>query len=208
MRNLVLCQFLVLVLIFALILTGFEIHSSFNLLGYEQAVVWHNYAAWAFIILIVFSIFWHFSTDEWKNYIPTTRNLKAQLNYYIFGIFKNAPHPTKKKVLSKLNPLQRIIGMSDRMFRISFTSLSPVILGIVRSVITKSNRSGFERNRSNASTGLVVDSAINAESAKGLLGTLALFALAVIAGLLVHNNWHRIQKVTKKKKRKKRILRI
>lgn len=96
-------------LVGGLIITGFEIHNSFRLLGYENAVTWHNYLAWSFIVLIIFAVFWHFSTDEWKNYIPTTKNLKAQLNYYIFGIFNNAPHPTKKRTLSKLNPLQKLI---------------------------------------------------------------------------------------------------
>jgi len=97
------------VLISVLIITGFEIHSSYNLFGYEAAVLWHNYAAFSFIVLIVFAVFWHFVTDEWHNYIPTTKNLKAQLEFYLFGIFRNAPHPTKKRVLSKLNPLQRLI---------------------------------------------------------------------------------------------------
>ena len=30
------------------------------------------------------------------------------LEYYLIGIFRNAPHPTKKSELSKLNPLQRL----------------------------------------------------------------------------------------------------
>jgi thiosulfate reductase cytochrome b subunit len=107
----------------ALILTGFEIHSSFELMGYENAVIWHNYAAWGFIVLIVFAIFWHFSTDEWKNYIPTTKNLRAQLDYYIFGIFRNAPHPTKKRTLSKLNPLQRLIYLALKII------VLPVMVG-------------------------------------------------------------------------------
>ncbi len=111
------------VLITALIVTGFEIHSSFQLLGYEAAVVWHNYAALSFIVLIGFAIFWHFSTDEWQNYIPTTKNLKAQLNFYLFGIFRNAPHPTKKRVLSKLNPLQRLIYFALKILVI------PVMVG-------------------------------------------------------------------------------
>ena len=34
--------------------------------------------------------------------------MKAQVNYYLVGIFANAPHPTKKRTLSKLNPLQRV----------------------------------------------------------------------------------------------------
>jgi len=94
-------------LIFFLALTGFEAHSSFKLFGFENAVNWHNIAAWAFLILIIFAIFWHFVTGEWKQYIPTTKYMTAQINYYIFGIFKGAPHPTHKTIYNKFNPLQR-----------------------------------------------------------------------------------------------------
>lgn len=83
-------------LIILLALTGFEIHSSYTLFGFRTAVSIHNKAAWALIILIVFAIFWHFTTGEWKQYIPTTKNLQAQVEFYLFGIFRNAPHPTKK----------------------------------------------------------------------------------------------------------------
>ncbi len=96
-------------LILFLALTGFEIHGSIKFFGYQNAVAYHNIAAYAFIILIVFTIFWHFTTGEWRQYLPTLTNLKAQLGFYLFGIFKNAPHPTKKTVLSKLNPLQRLV---------------------------------------------------------------------------------------------------
>ncbi|MFA8341487.1 MAG: cytochrome b/b6 domain-containing protein [Rhodothermaceae bacterium] len=96
------------ILIIFLIVSGFEIHGSFEFFGYENAVTYHNIAAYAFIVLIVFTIFWHFATGEWKQYIPSFKNLKVQVDYYILGIFKNAPHPTKKTVLSKLNPLQRL----------------------------------------------------------------------------------------------------
>lgn len=95
-------------LIFFLAATGFEIHGMYSFFGYQNAVTYHNFAAYSFIILIIFAIFWHFSTGEWRQYIPTTKFLKAQLNYYLFGIFRNEPHPTKKSVLSKLNPLQKL----------------------------------------------------------------------------------------------------
>jgi thiosulfate reductase cytochrome b subunit len=97
------------VLIFFLAVTGFEIHGSLTFFGYQNAVIYHNIAAYSFIVLIVFAVFWHFTTGEWKQYLPTIKNMKAQINYYLFGIFKNAPHPTKKTVLSKLNPLQKIV---------------------------------------------------------------------------------------------------
>ncbi len=89
--------------------TGFEIHGSFTFFGYEQDVEYHDIAAWSFIMLIVLAIFWHITKGEWRQYLPTWKNLKAQANYYIFGIFRNAPHPTKKTVLTKLNPLQKLV---------------------------------------------------------------------------------------------------
>jgi thiosulfate reductase cytochrome b subunit len=95
-------------LIFFLIFTGFEIHGSWHFFGFREAVRYHNFSAYMLIGLIVFAIFWHFSSGEWKQYIPTLTNVRAQLNYYLFGIFKDAPHPTKKTVLSKLNPLQKL----------------------------------------------------------------------------------------------------
>lgn len=100
------------VLVILLGVTGFEIHSSFKLFGFEEAVRLHSAAAWAFLILIVFAIFWLFVTGQYKNFIPTSKNMKAQVNYYLSGIFKNAPHPTEKSKLSKLNPLQRIVYLA------------------------------------------------------------------------------------------------
>lgn len=90
-------------------ITGFEIHSSFTVFGYEAAVRLHSASSWAFLILIVFAVFWLFVTGQYVNFIPTSKNIKAQINYYMSGIFKNAAHPTKKTKLSKLNPLQRIV---------------------------------------------------------------------------------------------------
>lgn len=95
-------------LVLTLMITGFDIHGSTSFMDYETAVEIHNYTAWAFIVLIVFAIFWHITTDEWKQYMPTAKNMNAQVKYYLTGIFKNAPHPTKKRTLSKLNPLQRL----------------------------------------------------------------------------------------------------
>jgi thiosulfate reductase cytochrome b subunit len=89
--------------------TGFEIHGSIRFFGYDQAVRYHNIASISLLVLIAFAIFWHFTTGEWKQYLPTRKNLRAQLEYYVLGIFRNAPHPTKKTVLSKLNPLQKLV---------------------------------------------------------------------------------------------------
>jgi thiosulfate reductase cytochrome b subunit len=112
------------ILIFFLGFTGFEIHCAYTFFGFRDAVHYHNVAAYMFIGLIVFAIFWHLTTGEYKQYIPTFENIKAQLNYYIFGIFRNAHHPTKKTVLSKLNPLQKItyFGLKILVIPVSVTS--------------------------------------------------------------------------------------
>jgi thiosulfate reductase cytochrome b subunit len=105
-------------LILFLALTGFEIHGSFELMGFESAVKWHNISLWALVILIIFAIFWHFTTGEWRQYIPTTKFIRAQVEYYITGIFRNAPHPTKKTVYNKFNPLQRLVYLGLKIFAI------------------------------------------------------------------------------------------
>ncbi len=114
-------------LIIFLALTGFEIHSSYSLLGFESAVDLHNKAAWAFIILIIFAIFWHLTTGEWKQYLPTSRNLKSQVEFYVTGIFRNAPHPTKKTLLSKLNPLQRLVYLGLKILIIPVMVISGLL---------------------------------------------------------------------------------
>ncbi|WP_430809354.1 MULTISPECIES: cytochrome b/b6 domain-containing protein [unclassified Carboxylicivirga] len=102
-------------LILFLALTGFEIHGSFSLLGFEKAVSFHRVASYLLLALIAFSIFWHFTTGEWKQYIPTLSKLKDQVQYYTVGIFINAPHPTIKSARKKLNPLQAITYLGFKL---------------------------------------------------------------------------------------------
>ncbi len=95
-------------LIVFMLLTGFEVHGSYRIFGFENAVTYHTFAAWMIIALWVFAVFWHFTTGEWKQYIPTMEKVDAMVKYYITGIFTNAPHPFKQTRLSKHNPLQRL----------------------------------------------------------------------------------------------------
>jgi thiosulfate reductase cytochrome b subunit len=92
-----------------LAVTGFEIHGSLSFFGFDQAVRYHSLAALALLVLIAFAGFWHSTTGEWRQYVPTSENLRAQAEYYLYGIFRDAPHPTRKTVLSKLNPLQKLV---------------------------------------------------------------------------------------------------
>jgi len=95
-------------LILVLLMSGFEIHGSYDLLGFEDAVTMHRTAAWSLVTLWIFAIFWHFTTGEWQQYIPTLKKVDAMIRYYLLGIFIRAPHPFRQTVLKKHNPLQRL----------------------------------------------------------------------------------------------------
>jgi formate dehydrogenase gamma subunit len=102
-------QMLLIVLLAA---TGFEIHSSFSLFGYENAVRLHSVSGWVFLVLTIFAAFWMLVTGQSRQFIPVRHNVKSQLLYYVSGIFKREPHPVKKTAECKLNPLQRIVYFS------------------------------------------------------------------------------------------------
>ncbi len=115
------------VLILFLALTGFEIHGSLSFFGFEQAVTYHNSAAIMFLILIVFAIFWHFTTGEWKQYLPTKKHLLEQIHFYLNGIFRSVPHPTRRSALSKLNPLQRLVYLALKILVIPVMAVSGLL---------------------------------------------------------------------------------
>lgn len=95
-------------LIITLMTTGFEVHGSYTLFGFANAVEIHTTAAWSLVALWIFAIFWHLTTGEWKQYIPTLDKVDAMLKYYLTGIFTHAPHPFRQTTLRKHNPLQRL----------------------------------------------------------------------------------------------------
>jgi len=114
-------------LIIFLSLTGFEVHGTFSILGFEQAARFHRVASWMLIGLIVFAIFWHLVTGEWRQYIPTTRKLADQIRYYSLGMFRGEKHPTKKTQLRKLNPLQRLVYLSFKLILVPITVISGIL---------------------------------------------------------------------------------
>ncbi|MBE9538324.1 MAG: tetrathionate reductase family octaheme c-type cytochrome [Proteobacteria bacterium] len=95
-------------LILLMLITGFEVHGSYALLGVERAMDWHTMAAWTLIGLWILAIFWHFTTGEWRQYIPSTDKLVAIVRYYSLDIFMHRPHPFKPSRKHKHNPLQRL----------------------------------------------------------------------------------------------------
>lgn len=114
-------------LIIFLAVTGFEIHGSLNLFGFEKAVYFHRNAAYILLGLTAFAIFWHFTSGEWKQYLPTTKKLLDQVRFYSIGMFKGEDHPVKKTELSKLNPLQRLVYLGFKLFLIPVVVISGLL---------------------------------------------------------------------------------
>lgn len=114
-------------LILFLALTGFEIHGTISFFGFDQAVRFHSFAAWSLLVLIAFAVFWHFTTGEWKHYVPTLANIRTYVHYYTRGIFRGEPHPAHRRLLSKLNPLQKLVYAALKVFIIP----SMVVTGLL-----------------------------------------------------------------------------
>lgn len=104
-------------LVIFMIITGFEIHGSYLLFGFEQAVELHTFAAWVLIGLWIFAWFWHLTTGEWKQYIPSApKRLLAMIYFYAFEIFQGKGHPFHKDRSHKHNPLQRMAYLGLHIF--------------------------------------------------------------------------------------------
>lgn len=95
-------------LIISMMLTGFEVHGFYKLLGFGTAVSLHTYAAWALLTIWAFAIVWQFTTGEWRQYLPTVKKVDVMVKYYAWDIFSGAPHPYHKTLEAKHNPLQRL----------------------------------------------------------------------------------------------------
>ena len=120
-------HWLQMVLIFILLLTGFEIHGTYSLLGFELAVRVHNFVGLTWLIAFAFFIFWVFTTGEWKQYIPTSKKMLQVIRYYSWGIFRGESHPVPKRRDAKHNPLQRIVYLQLAAFLLPVQMLSGLL---------------------------------------------------------------------------------
>jgi thiosulfate reductase cytochrome b subunit len=111
-------------LIILLLLTGFEIHQGFKLLGFHTAVEVHNFVGLSWLIAFAFFVFWIFTTGEWKQYIPTTKKMLSVVRYYSYGIFRGEAHPVPKRKEAKHNPLQRLTYLSLAAFLLPFQMIT------------------------------------------------------------------------------------
>ncbi len=102
-------------LIISMGVSGLEIHQVYHLVGFEAAVDYHTTAAWALIGLWAFAIFWHVTTGQWKQYVPTRQKLRTVAQFYVIDIFHGKAHPYERSARSKLNPLQRLAYLAFKL---------------------------------------------------------------------------------------------
>lgn len=115
-------------LIISMIITGFEIHGTFSLIGFESAVNLHILAAWTLIAFWFLGIFWHLVTGEWKQYVPSNANkLIAMMKYYAIDIFVGGGHPHHKTRREKLNPMQRLAYLAIHVMILPLTVLTGLL---------------------------------------------------------------------------------
>jgi thiosulfate reductase cytochrome b subunit len=107
-------------LVVALAATGFEIHGTLRLIGFERAVRVHEAAGVGLVVLTLFTMFWHLTTGEVKQFLPTRKNfvqnIGQQVRFYTGGIFRRAPHPEIPTPETKFNAIQKIAYFSLLIF--------------------------------------------------------------------------------------------
>jgi thiosulfate reductase cytochrome b subunit len=115
------CQALMIIL---LMITGFEVHGLYPLMGFDTAVEVHNFTGLLWLGSFAFFAFWLIITGEWKQYIPTTRKLFDVVLYYAWGIFHGKDHPVQKTPGAKHNPLQRLayLGISAMLLPVQMVT--------------------------------------------------------------------------------------
>lgn len=103
-------------LILLLFLSGVSVMGMVSLIPFGPAVLLHVAAALLLIALWLFAIFWHFTTGNWRHYVPTTQGLWKVARFYAYGIFKGEAHPYRKAYWRKHNPLQALTYLALKVF--------------------------------------------------------------------------------------------
>jgi len=100
-----------------LIITGLSMQytdkeNAYYVVGFANAVKWHNFAALVLTAGYVSYVLGNIFTDNGKYYNIGKENfvsdLMKQLKYYSFGMFKGEKHPFPVTEKRKFNPLQKV----------------------------------------------------------------------------------------------------
>ena len=124
------------VLFIVLVVTGVQIRylDLFDFMSFRNAVVVHNWVAFALIgNFFVWLLFYLFS-DKNKAYHPEFNLLKlasacfAQMQYYGYGIFKGEHSPHHMDPYNKFNPLQRMLYQILMLFLLPLQFITGILM--------------------------------------------------------------------------------
>ncbi len=122
------------VLIILLILSGIQIHwpDTVNIFGnYATAITVHD---WSGIILICDFLLWLFYnliSKRVSHYIARREDIlpgiPVQARFYMYGIFKNEPHPYHASEDNKFNPMQKMAYFLYMFFMMPLLLISGIL---------------------------------------------------------------------------------
>lgn len=101
-----------MILMLALLVTGFTISGTISFIDYNLAAKLHDIAGILWLSGFCCFWFWMAVTDDWRQYIPTAQKLFAVVHYYAWGIFNGKKHPYPKTKEARHNPLQRLVYLT------------------------------------------------------------------------------------------------
>lgn len=100
--------------VLVLLATGFEISrpGGFPFLGFQRAVHVHDVVGLVLAVNAFLALFYNLAGGLLRRYIPELDDLFSlgfrHASYYLFGIFRGAPHPFDKTPEKRLLPLQKV----------------------------------------------------------------------------------------------------
>lgn len=110
-----------------LLLTGFDIHGSIDILPFHEATEIHNIAGIAWAVGTPFFLFWLVVTRQWQHYKPTREKFVQTIHYYAWDIFWGVDHPFEKTEKEKHNPIQRLAYLALFLFIAPVQILSGIL---------------------------------------------------------------------------------
>jgi thiosulfate reductase cytochrome b subunit len=103
-----------------LLITGFDIHGSYDLLPFKEAAVAHISAAGGLFLLWWVALLWHWTTGEWRDYVPRRAPLRQQMEAVLFGLLFGAPHPLLR---ANRPPSPRLARFANAVLRFAISPL-------------------------------------------------------------------------------------
>jgi cytochrome b subunit of formate dehydrogenase len=106
--------------VFGLMITGFEIHGTYRLIGMRFATTIHD-VLMAFVILHGFlAVLYHLVTSALHHYVPSGKKLA----WYFGGSMGDSPYPTDRVEVTHKLPLQYYVNVAFKLMLWGFMAIT------------------------------------------------------------------------------------